>query len=108
LFPNIKNLHIRVLAETGILGFAFYVIFGLGSLAQVILLLRKANGFIRMLGGAGLTTWIAVFLFHFTQDSLIDPNGWFGLGIFLGVAVSYLAIGKDADRSAKDSMLSLT
>lgn len=108
LFPNIKNLHIRVLAETGILGFAFYVIFGLGSLAQVILLLRKANGFIRMLGGSGLTTWIAVFLFHFTQDSLIDPNGWFGLGIFLGVAVSYLAIGKDADRSAKDSMLSLT
>lgn len=108
LFPNIKNLHIRVLAETGILGFAFYVIFGLSTFAQVILLLRKTDAFLRMLGGAGLTIWIAVLLFHFTQDSLIDPNGWFGLGIFLGMAVNCLVIHKDVDRSTKDSMLSLT
>lgn len=108
LFPNIKNLHIRVLAETGVLGFAFYLIFGVGSLAQMVLILRKSKGFIRMLGGAGLTTWIAVFLFHFTQDSLIDPNGWFGLGIFLGLALNIFILQKDKNKSTYDSMLSLT
>lgn len=94
LYPNIKNLHIRILAESGIIGFALYLVFGLGTLAQVVLLLRKPTPFLRMLGGAGLTTWVAVFLFHFTQDSLIDPNGWFGLGIVLGLAASYLSAEK--------------
>ncbi len=86
LYPNIKNLHIRILAETGIVGFGFYLVFWLAVLAQVLVINRKKEPIHTLIAGAGMTTWLVLFLFNFTQDSLIDPNGWLSIGLILGMA----------------------
>ncbi len=85
LYPNIKNLHIRILAETGIIGFGFYLVFWLTVLGQVGAIDRKKEQIHMMIAGVGMTTWLGLFLFNFTQDSLIDPNGWLSIGLFLGL-----------------------
>jgi O-antigen ligase len=86
LYPNIKNMHIRVLAETGLIGFGLYLIFWLVLLGQILDVLRRKDPWSRLIGGAGLTTWIVLMFFHFTQDSFIDPNGWWGIGLFIGLS----------------------
>lgn len=87
LYPNPKNLFIRILAETGILGFGLYLIFLLNNLGQVMAVLKQSQPFSRFLGISGLATWIVLLFYNFTQDSFIDPNGWFSIGLFLGLAV---------------------
>ena len=60
-FPNPKILWIRLLSETGILGFSsyfsWYVLTGIGA----ILLWRKGNGIIRVIGLAGGLAAITFF-----------------------------------------------
>lgn len=88
LYPNIKNLHLRILAETGLVGFGLYLVFWLVVLGQVIGILARKDRWSQWIGGAGLVTWMVLIMFHFTQDSLIDPNGWWGLGLLLGLSGS--------------------
>ena len=51
LYPNPKNLYIRLLAETGITGFILYLLFWLGILAVVIRLSKSGSQLQKMLGG---------------------------------------------------------
>ena len=93
LYPNIKNLHLRILAETGLIGFGFYLVFWLSILAQIIETHRRKVPLSRLIAGAGITIWLVLFLFNFTKDSLIDPNGWWGIGLLLGLT-GYLSQAK--------------
>ncbi len=83
LYPNAKNQLIRVLAETGLIGFGLYLLFYLNILGQILAMLRSQNQLGIYLATTGLTTWIVLMIFNFTQDSFIDPNGWMNLGILL-------------------------
>lgn len=98
LYPNPKDLFIRLLAETGILGFGLYIIFLLNNLGQVLVILRKDEKIFQFLGVTGLTTWIVLLFYNLTQDSFIDPNGWLNLGIFLAMSAGLLEIKKAASR----------
>ncbi len=96
LYPNPKNLYIRLLAETGIVGFILYLLFWLGILGIVIRLSRSDSPFHRMIGISGAFIWLVLIIFNFTQDSFIDPNQWLGLGLLLGLSASF-RLKKDPD-----------
>ncbi|MBI5298106.1 MAG: O-antigen ligase family protein [Chloroflexi bacterium] len=87
LFPNPKNLYVRLLAETGLIGFVFFFIFLFSSLADSLSLYQR-GGFLRFLGIAGLFAWLAIALYNVTQDSLATPNIWLLPGILAGISIS--------------------
>lgn len=82
--PNPKSMPIRVLAETGLIGLALFLAFYFSALGDVRSILRSNAA--RFFGLAGIFTWIAVFLYNMTQDSLATPNLWINLGILIGLA----------------------
>ena len=85
LFPNPKNLYIRLLAETGLVGFVLFMAFWLGALADALDLLRRKSDFARFLGASGLFTLAALAFQSFSQDSFALPELWLNLGILTGV-----------------------
>ncbi len=87
LFPNPKNLYVRLLAETGLLGFALYLAFQFSLLGEIRTLLKSDSG--KFIALAALFTWVALALGNFTQDSLTIPNLWINMGILAGFARSY-------------------
>jgi O-antigen ligase len=84
LYPNPKNLYVRILAEGGLLGFAFFLAFLFSLLGDALSFLRKP-GMLRLLGIAGLCSWLAIALYNITQDSFATPNIWVNLGILVGM-----------------------
>ncbi len=84
LYPNPKNLYVRILAESGLLGLALFAAFWLGLLGDALAFLRKP-GLLRFLGIAGLCSWLAVSFYNGTQDSFATPNIWVNLGILVGM-----------------------
>jgi len=84
LYPNPKNMYIRILAEAGIFGFAFYLAYLFGLLGDALSFLRRP-GLLRFLGIAGLCSWLAIVLYNITQDSFATPNIWVNLGILAGM-----------------------
>ena len=85
LYPNPKNIYVRLLAETGLIGFVLFLVFQLSVLGDALNALRGA-GLLRMLGIAGLFAWLAISLYNFTQDSLATPNIWLIPGVLAGIA----------------------
>jgi O-antigen ligase len=94
-FPNPKNLWIRLLSEGGILGFSsyftWYFLTGIGG----ILLWRKGNGIIRVIGLAGGLAAITFFIEGFSLDSYALPQIWIVFGF---VAAAMQAEGILVDR----------
>jgi hypothetical protein len=84
LYPNPKNIYVRLLAETGLIGFVLFLVFQLGVLGDALNALR-GTGLLRMLGIAGLFAWLAISLYNFTQDSLATPNIWLIPGVLAGI-----------------------
>jgi len=81
--PNIKNLWIRILAETGIIGFSFFAawIFSLGKKASEF---RKTTAPVyKMLGYLGIFVIIGIMLEGFSIDSFALPYFWITAGIVL-------------------------
>jgi O-antigen ligase len=93
LYPNPKNLYLRLLAETGILGLLLYLAFQSSLLGDAVQALRRGAASWRFLGIAGLCTWLALLFYNLMQDSFATPNLWLNLGILAGVA----GVGRQAD-----------
>jgi O-antigen ligase len=87
LFPNPKNLYVRLLAETGLIGFVFFFIFLFSTLADSLTLYRRGS-FLRFLGVAGLFAWLAIALYNVTQDSFATPNIWLLPGMLAGISIN--------------------
>ena len=88
LYPNPKNMYVRVLAEGGLLGFSLFLAFLFGLLGDALSFLQRP-GLFRFLGIAGLCSWLAVSLYNLTQDSFATPNIWVNLGILVGMSRSH-------------------
>jgi O-antigen ligase len=84
-FPNPKNLWIRLLAETGIIGFLTFVVWLLIMLLGARSLFKR-NG--RMQGAIGLAGILALFaqiIEGFSLDSFALPQLWIMLGFVAAV-----------------------
>ncbi len=88
-YPNTKDLYIRLLSETGILGFWSFVSLYILALGKLLKHLRSKQKVLVFLGTASLMAWLSIVLLGFTQDSLAMPVIWIPLGILIGMAVPH-------------------
>jgi len=86
LYPNPKNLYVRLLAETGLIGFFLFVSFQFYILGDMLNLLRHKEAWARFASVAGVFAWFAITFYNFTQDSLTTPNIWLVPGILVGLS----------------------
>jgi O-antigen ligase len=86
LYPNPKNLYLRLLAETGLAGFILFIAFLFFVLGDALAALQSKATLARYVGIAGLFSWIAIALYNATQDSFATPNLWINFGILAGMA----------------------
>jgi O-antigen ligase len=86
LYPNPKNLYVRLLAETGVIGFILFLAFQLQVLGAVLALWRRELPWMRFAATAGMVAWWGITFYNFTQDSLTTPNLWLVPGIMLGLS----------------------
>jgi O-antigen ligase len=85
LYPNPKNMYVRLLAETGLAGFVLFLVFQLSILGDALAALRR-NGMLGLLGCVGLFAWLAIALHNITQDSFATPNIWLIPGLLAGMS----------------------
>ena len=103
VYPNIKNLYIRLLSETGILGFWSFISLYLLTLGKTLNLLRSRQKELAFLGTASLLAWLSIVMLGITQDSLAMPVIWIPLGILIGMTtteIGNLAAVKTAGNSS--------
>ncbi len=89
LYPNPKNLYVRLLAETGLIGFFLFVSFQFSLLGDALTALDHGATIWRFLAVAGIFTWFALIVYNMTQDSLAIPNLWINMGVLAGMAGAY-------------------
>ena len=102
LYPNPKSMYVRLLAETGLVGFFIFVAFLFSVLADSLIALRSGGPLMRYLGIAGLFSWLAILFYNATQDSFATPNIWINLGILAGVTA--YAVKSDDQLPAADTL----
>ncbi|HEY3473978.1 MAG TPA: hypothetical protein VGK56_05165, partial [Anaerolineales bacterium] len=85
LYPNPKNMYVRLLAETGLIGLFAFIAFLFSVLGDALRALQSGTVFGRYLGIAGIFSWIAIGLYNVTQDSFATPNIWINFGILVGI-----------------------
>jgi hypothetical protein len=85
LYPNPKNLYVRLLAETGLVGFFVFIAFLFSVLGDALRALQSGATVGRYLGIAGIFSWFALALYNVTQDSFATPNLWINFGIIVGM-----------------------
>ena len=77
-----KNLFMKVIAETGLLGFGVFCTFLLMLLSYVLYLINgKDDGQQMIFGTAGVLGMIAFIVFAFSYDSFATPNMWVVFGL---------------------------
>jgi hypothetical protein len=79
--PNLKSLWVRILAETGIVGFAFWITWLYVLLRTARSLFTHKNKLMRLVGLAGLLTLIAMLLEGFSMDTFALPYFWVTFGV---------------------------
>lgn len=87
LYPNPKNLYVRLLAETGLIGFFLFIAFQFSVLGDALSALKQKAPLGQYLGLASIFTWLALIFYNMTQDSFAIPNLWINLGILVGMSV---------------------
>lgn len=99
LYPNPKNMYVRLLAETGFIGLFCFLAYMFSLLGDTLLALKSDRPMLRYLGIAGLFSWLAVAMYNITQDSFATPNIWVNFGILAGIT-AYALESKSASSVA--------
>jgi O-antigen ligase len=81
--PNIKNLWIRILAETGIVGFAFFSAWLISLLKKATIFRLSGETLNKMAGYWGIFIIIGIILEGFSIDSFAMPFFWISAGFVL-------------------------
>ncbi len=79
--PNIKNLWVRLLAETGLIGFFSFIAFWIVILWSGIYLHKHGTGLSKSLGFAAILTCIAMIGEGFSLDTFALPYTWLIFGM---------------------------
>jgi O-antigen ligase len=96
-FPNPKNLWIRLLAETGIIGFSVFMAWLLLLALGAWSLLKKGKDLSAVLGLAGLLAILAQIFEGFSLDTFALPHLW----IMLGLITAALSMMSRSDAESK-------
>jgi hypothetical protein len=88
--PNVKSLWVRLLAETGIAGFALYVSWIFSVWKSATGLNKEAPAALRIAGLAGQLAIVALLVEGFSLDTFGLPYLW----LTLGLAVAAYRLGK--------------
>jgi O-antigen ligase len=78
---NIKSLWVRILAETGIVGFSVFFVLLVASAAISVQLIQSKTGMRKSIGWMGIFMLIAFVVEGFSVDSFALPYLWFTLGM---------------------------
>jgi len=100
--PNAKNLWVRLLAETGIIGFSVFVAWVVEHWRNAKAVeKRKQSGLFRAMGLAGQLLIIALIVEGFSLDTFGLPYYWVGLGLIVASwrAKSEFQAGKSKRKS---------
>ena len=84
-----KNLFVRILAETGLLGAAAFLAFVVGILGCALYLFMASQPEARYLGQAGLLGLVVFIGVAFSVDSFAVPNMWILFGLVTASAQIY-------------------
>jgi O-antigen ligase len=79
--PNIKSLWIRLLAETGIVGFSSFLTWCLVVFRSAWSIRLNKSHLFKMVGWFGLFVLIAFIIEGFSTDTFALPYLWLSLGI---------------------------
>lgn len=85
LYPNPKNMYVRLLAETGLIGLFVFIAFLFSVLGDALRALQSRTLLGRYLAIAGIFSWLAIAFYNVTQDSFATPNLWINFGILAGM-----------------------
>ena len=77
---------IRLLSETGFLGFWLYLTFMISILGSIRKMFLSRRTLMVYASVAGLTAWPAIILRQFTLSTLTAPVIWVSLGMVVGYA----------------------
>ncbi|GAP20844.1 hypothetical protein ADM99_06940 [Leptolinea tardivitalis] len=83
--PNIKNLWVRLLAETGLIGFAFYCSWLSSFLIKVKSFRHSTYPHEKMAGYWGIFIIIGIIFEGFSIDSFAMPYFWISAGLVLSI-----------------------
>ncbi len=83
-----RNLYIRLLAETGLVGLWVFLAFQLAVLGAALQLALSPDPEARWAGWAGMIAMAAIFLLAIGFDSLALPHHWVVYGLLSGYASS--------------------
>jgi len=93
LYPNPKNIYVRLLAETGLPGFVLFLSFYLALFGNTLSLLRGSQSArsapAHWLAAAGIFSLTAVMLHGVSQDSFAMPEMWLNLGMLAGASGAF-------------------
>ena len=82
--PNAKNLWVRILAETGIVGFSIFVAWMVEHWRNAKAVEnRKQSGLMKAMGLAGQLLIVALIVEGFSLDTFGLPYYWVGLGLIV-------------------------
>ena len=99
-FPNPKSLWIRILAETGIAGFTFIVVWLSLVLLRAWQLSTQRDPLYKAMGTIGVLALITVVIEGFSLDSFALPYMWISLGLVSAAArLSSSGVGLDLPSS---------
>ncbi len=87
VLPNIKSLWVRLLAETGLVGFACFAVF-LAMHWHTANWLRLKSGLLATIGLTGLLVLIGLLTEGFSVDTFGLPYYWISLGLVAGASYS--------------------
>ena len=99
--PNPKNLWVRLLAETGIVGFACFTSWLIMNASAAIELIKKQSRFLKCLGTMGLMVLVGLIVEGFSVDSFALVYFWIGLGL---PAAAYLRTLAPAEQEGKQTV----
>lgn len=85
LYPNPKNLWVRLLAETGLVGATLFILFLIGVLLIGLRFFRWKDRNGRFMGLFCIMSLLAILIEGYTLDSFAMPAMWIALGIVIGV-----------------------
>jgi O-antigen ligase len=86
--PNPKNLWVRLLAETGLVGLAAFLTWWVLTGATALVLWRRGTGVQRLLGLAGVLGLIAAVGEGFSLDTFALPHVWILAGLVARASIA--------------------